>query len=149
MRMSIQGIRLMGACLAVVAGLSGAACGDVGSVEIELEFPDPDDEEIEIRTKALLFRAREVPTGRSGCDDLWGGQPADLKQKEAVVAYPNRTDIRALGIDLGLYDALTFFVYAHPSIDVESTAPIAGGCTEAPVNGNETSSIVVVLEPPP
>ena len=149
MRMSIHRFRVVGTCLVLVAGLFGAACGDVGSVQVELEFPDPT---VERDTNALLYRAREVPTGRSGCDDLWGGQPADLKQKEMVVEYPHPTDIRALGIDLGLYDALTFFVYAFPSVDSDFSNPcanaLAGGCTEAPVSGDSTSSIVVQLKFP-
>ena len=147
MRMTFVGLRFLTAplaacCLAIVA-LGTVGCGDIGSVLVELEFPD---EETEIRTQALLYRARQVPVGRSGCEDLWGGQPAQLKQKEAIVEYPNRTDIRALGIDLAPYDELTFFVYAHPSIDVANNPAIAGGCVQAPVSAEETSSIVIQLE---
>lgn len=146
MAMNINRFRLFGFCALVAASVATAGCGDVGSVQIEIDFPD---EDTEIRTRAILLRAREVPVGRSGCEDLWGGQPADLKQKEAVIEYPNRTDIRALGIDLSLYDALTFFAFAHTSLDVTNTPAIAGGCTEAPVSGDSTSNIVIQLEPAP
>ena len=140
-------LRLFGFALTATMGIGAAGCGDVGSVRVELEFPD---EETELRTRAILYRAREVPSaGRSGCADLWGGQPGDLRQKESIVEYPNRTDIRALGIDLAPFEELTFFAYAYPSLDVATSLPIAGGCIQTPVSGEETSSVVITLQFPP
>ncbi|MEM7675283.1 MAG: hypothetical protein AAF449_04675, partial [Myxococcota bacterium] len=114
--------------------------------ELELEFPD---EATELRTRAVHYIARQVPVGRNGCDALWGSSPRNLAQAQSVVEYPNRTDVRALAIDLAPYDELNFFVYAHTTTDVVSTPAIAGGCVMAPVSADSTTGVVVRLEPAP
>ena len=127
----------------VLAGVF--ACGDVGAVRVELDFPD---EETELRTRAVLFQAREAPVVGDGCDALWPGPGpvAGLRESRALVQYPNRTDIQALGIDLAPFDSLTLLVYAYASLDVENAALLAGGCQLAPVSGDSTSSVRISLE---
>ena len=130
--------RILWACTLTAVAMG---CGDIGNLRVELEFPDA---QTEAQTRALLYRAREVPAVGSGCGALWADrQPANLRQKESVVEYPNRTDVRALGIDLAPYDELTIFVYAYATIDVGDVQPLAGGCAEAPVNGDSTRSIQI------
>ena len=130
--------------LVAAIGICVTGCGDIGAVLVELEFPDEQTESI---TQALLYRAREVPFGRDGCADLWNpGQPANLAQSEAIVPYPNRIDVRALGIDLAPYESLNVFVFAYATANIQNEAPIAGGCVEAPVSGDSTNSIVIPLQ---
>lgn len=129
-----------------LVSLFSVGCGDIGMVSVDVEFPD---EDTELLTRALRFIVREVPTDRDGCTDLWVMGPTNLPQSESVVEYPNRTDIVAAPVRLAMYDALTIFVYAHKSTDVQASPAIAGGCKETPVMGDSSSQIAIPLEVAP
>ncbi len=130
-----------------LALLGSAACGDIGNVRVNLEFPD---EETELRTRALLFVVREVPKDRGGCEDLWRDmQPSGLGELRTVVEYPNRNDVVGAPVKLSEYPALTLLVYAHPSRDVTTSTPIAGGCTETAIDAESTQEVTVALEAKP
>ena len=128
------------------AALFASACGDIGMVNVNVEFPD---EDTELRTRALHFIVREVPTDRDGCDDLWQNGPSNLPQSASIIEYPNRNDIVAAPVRLAMYKALTILVYAYPTTDIEASNSIAGGCTETPIDAESTSEVNVALMPPP
>lgn len=130
---------------ALFAGLL-AGCGDLGSVDVKLMFPD---EATQASTRRLLFVVREVPKTGSGCAALWSSDPTGLAETRSLIDYPNRNDVLAAPVRLAQYPALTFLVYAHPSRDIASSTPIAGGCEETKIDPNATTDVLLTLERPP
>jgi len=132
--------------LAPLALLAAAGCGDIGRVVLDLSFST---EDLELRTRALEVVVRQTADGVDGCDNLWSQTPTGLAEDRKVIAYPNRVDVRASPVDLDRYPALTLLVYAYPSSDISTAQPIAGGCSEGPVDPAATSSVDIVLEAAP
>lgn len=133
--------------LASLALSSLAGCGDIGRVVLDVSFDSAD---LELRARGLEIVVREVGTPGTGCADLWVQTPTGLAEDRQFIAYPNRVDVRASPVDLDRYPALTLFVYAYASADVDSTgrptsAPIAGGCVEQIVDPVKTTSVAISL----
>ncbi len=134
--------------LALGAGLGAlaSACGDIGTVRLDVDFPD---EQVSSRTRALLVVVREPPAEGDGCDALWSNQATGLAESRAIVEWPSRNDILATPVKLSIYPALTFLVYAYPGLDVETSEPLAGGCVGAKIPGDEASELTIPLAPRP
>jgi hypothetical protein len=132
--------------LGVGLGALASACGDVGTVRLDVDFAD---EQMSSRTRALLVVVREPPAEGDGCDALWSEQSTGLAESRAVVEWPSRNDILATPVKLSIYPALTFLVYAYPDLDVNASEPIAGGCVGAKVPGDEASELTIPLVPRP
>lgn len=143
---------LRAAAITALAWVS--ACGDVGSLELDVVFPD---EATEQTTRSLNIVVRESDGSGTGCDLVWSNAvpPAGARQSVAVTAYPNRNDVLAAAISLE-YDALSLFVYAHPGIAVVETKddgsmfqvlgePLAGGCTEAIIDDPDSSQTIRIV----
>ncbi len=127
--------------------LSGAmGCGDIGNVQVSVGFPD---NETELRTRSLLLVVREVPTDRSGCDDLWSDRPTGLAESRSLVEYPNRNPIVGAPVKLDMYQFLTLMVFAYPSTDTETSRPLAGGCIETQIDAENTSEVNITMEMAP
>lgn len=145
---------LIGAAVALVT-----ACGDIGTLELDVTFPN---EDVELRTRALRIVVREVPPdGSSGCDALWSDPIPGLRQTERTTAFPNRNDVLAAAVSLD-YPALNLFVYGHPGVRSETSQdpdtgaeetrfapvgdPIVGGCvTQLIEDPGATASFEVPL----
>ncbi|MCB9646528.1 MAG: hypothetical protein H6730_08015 [Deltaproteobacteria bacterium] len=141
--------------LAPLALLSALGCGDIGRVVLDVTFPS---EDVELRTRALRVFTRQAPTdGSDGCAALWSTVPTGLAQNDNILAYPNRVDMVVSRVNLAnpvnsepppTSPALSFLVYAYPTIDVATSEPLAGGCAQLDVDPNVTQEISIELAVP-
>lgn len=127
--------------------LVAAGCGDIGSARIQVDFEDAT---VKGQTKALLLVVREAKDPNvNGCDALWSNQPSTAAESRSVVAYPNRNDVLAAPVKLSMYPNLTLLVYAYPTLDVAASRPLAGGCVQSGIKGEETQDLAITVKKQP
>jgi hypothetical protein len=129
----------------VLASAAGASCGDLGNVNIALTFPD---DTTKAATRRLELIVRETPMTGDGCAALWSNMPTGLKERSAVIDYPNRNDVLGANVNLSEYPRLTMLVYAYAGLDLSTAPRIAGGCQVVQTNTGSDQNIIIKLQKP-
>jgi hypothetical protein len=112
-----------------LTALLGLGCGDVSRLVVQLRFPDAD---TEAATQQLLVIAREPPATGDPCETLWGTPPPERAELPRLLDYPNRADVVAAPLDVGIY-TLYVYSYAQP---LDLLCEDDTGCTTSKIGKN-------------